>query len=403
MTEHKGMPLQKSWTSDELPQSILPAHSTELTEFSHIGPEFEYYYQSKSTNPRMKLSEQHLEELRYVIKNAIELINRREAAEYTFKSVENIYLRHVGTRGREYILDLVLSEKHATVQKRIHLLRTYLPYLVVLPDSNEESRNVKINFVVPISQVNKRFNEFMRMYAELSLKTKENVCLVLAVFGKDDVMFVRKVIKAYVKMYPYMEYKIVSSEMQFSPARAKALGMSVLNERELAFIGDVDMTIQPAFLSHCRMNAIQGRRVYFPQYFRFYDMHYVYRLSRPPVTARIDIQRKHGHWAVYGVGMLCIYKSDYLAVGGFDTSIEGWGEDVDLYKKIIQNYEVIKVPDPALSHRYHDKQCSAKLSSKQFFSCIGSLEESVADNRQLTEYVFYLEEKCHVSSRQLWE
>ena len=45
-----------------------------------------------------------------------------------------------------------------------------------------------------------------------------------------------------------------------------------------------------------------------------------------------------GHWVYYGYGMVCLYKADYMAVGGFDLHIKGWGgEDVDLYKKVIKH------------------------------------------------------------------
>lgn len=41
-----------------------------------------------------------------------------------------------------------------------------------------------------------------------------------------------------------------------------------------------------------------------------------------------------GHWVHYAYGMVCLYKSDYSAVGGFDLSRQGWGgEDVELFTK----------------------------------------------------------------------
>ena len=45
-------------------------------------------------------------------------------------------------------------------------------------------------------------------------------------------------------------------------------------------------------------------------------------------------ERSHGFWRVYGFGMTCQYRSDYLRVGGFDLNIEGWGsEDLVLYQR----------------------------------------------------------------------
>ena len=385
-------------------QPFIQSNSAEVIHYIHIDTDFEYYHDDEKSEPRFETSRDLVDELHYVINEAVEIINREEATNFKFKKFENGYVRYSNTRGREYILDLVLSGQSGAVQKRVHLLRNNQPNLVVLPDSGEANRNTRVNFIVPFTHVNERFNEFLMMYESVCLKTKENVRLVLAVFGKKDVKYVSETLKKYEEKYSHMEYEIVQEEKRFSRARAKALGMSLLNETELAFICDIDMTIQPGFLSHCRMNAIRGERVYFPECFKFYDMDYVYRLSRPPPTGKFDIRRKHGHWAAYGVGMLCIYKSDYVAVGGFDTTIEGWGgEDVDLYNKVARKYEIMKAPDPALSHRFHDKHCSGDLSPIQFNSCITSREEGIADKKELTEYVFYLEQKYRVTNRRLWE
>ena len=47
--------------------------------------------------------------------------------------------------------------------------------------------------------------------------------------------------------------------------------------------------------------------------------------------------RSYGFWRTYGFGMTCQYRSDYLKVGGFDLSIEGWGsEDQQLYARYLE-------------------------------------------------------------------
>ena len=400
-TQCKGM-VSQPIAADDVPQPFFTYSFNDITDFIHIDSGAKYYYVSQTSNPVFEVAGELAEELQYVVKEAVQIINRQEAANYKLEKIVNGYLRYSGTRGREYILDLELSTNQNVIQRRLNLLRTHQPQFVVLPDSDEKSRTAVVNFVVPISHVKKRFDEFLLMYEELCLRTKENVRLILAVFGREDETVVTEAVKEYGTKYPHMQYQIVSSNKKFSRGRALNLGMSVLSETDLAFICDVDMTVQPAFLSHCRMNTIRGKRVYFPEFFKYYNMDYVYRLNRPLVPP--GIEEKHGHWVTYGFGMLCIYKSDYDTVGGFDTTIEGWGgEDVNLIKKVLkEKFEVMKAPDPALTHRYHDKQCSGELSPKQFKDCLSSRANGLAGRKQLAEYVLYLEDKYHLTNRQLW-
>ena len=395
-----GCQISSSVTSDAPPPPVSPSNKYELQTFTYLDSRA--VFTSGTTVPTVDIQGEMEEELQYIIKTAVDIVNRNEATEYKFQKLKNAYLRYSGTRGREYILDLVLSHEQEVLQRRLNLLRPHQPGLVLLQDASEENRKARVNFIVPISRVSKRFKEFLFMYEDLCLKTRENARLVLAVFGKEDLGFVKKSVMKLAKKYPDFQSHIISSDATFSRARALDLGISFLSDTELAFLCDVDMTVDLGFLSRCRMNALRGKRVYYPEFFKYYNMDYVYRFRKRPKT--FAIKRQHGHWAVYSFGMLCIYKSDYTSAGGLDTDIVGWGgEDVDLFERIVkQKLEVLRAPDPALSHRYHDKQCSANLRPLQFASCLTSREESLADRMQLAEYVFYLEERYKLTQRQLW-
>ena len=102
--------------------------------------------------------------------------------------------------------------------------------------------------------------------------------------------------------------------------------------------------------------------------------------------------------------MVCIFKSDYGRSGGFDLTITGWGgEDVDFFERVLAaEIDVLKAPEPSLSHRYHEKTCSLSLSPSQFAMCVSSRSEGLADRMQLAEYVYYLEDQYGVGNRSLW-
>jgi len=50
----------------------------------------------------------------------------------------------------------------------------------------------------------------------------------------------------------------------------------------------------------------------------------------------IQVTEESGYFRTFAFGQVSVYKSDLDSVGGFNTSINGWGiEDTDLYEKVI--------------------------------------------------------------------
>lgn len=60
-------------------------------------------------------------------------------------------------------------------------------------------------------------------------------------------------------------------------------------------------------------------------------------------------------------------------VGGFDTSIKGWGkEDVDLFDKFVaisENVTIFRAADPGLVHVFHMVECDPNLTDTQLEMC----------------------------------
>ena len=226
------------------------------------------------------------------------------------------------------------------------------------------------------------------MYEEIALRTQESVRLVLSVYGAKDVQSVRSLLAEYRDKYPKAELTVVEGKGEFSRGKALHLGMTQLKADQLAFVCDVDMSVSRGFLERCRKNTMQGKRVYYPEFFKLYNLDYVYRSGDYP--NKVSLKRKHGHWSYYSFGMLCIYKSDYTRVGGMNTNIVGWGEeDVKFFEKVVRKkLDVLRAPDTGLSHRWHEKTCPKTLTPVQHTHCLSSRGENLADRIELANYIY---------------
>ena len=388
-------------TSDDIPNRFYPKNMYEVPAWKTLDGMSGYSLGSEV--PMTRISGEFRQEMDYVIKKATQYVQDHELEELSFHSLRNGYVRYSGLQGREFILDIQLqNSRREGINRRVHLVRPHLPSVVAMGDTSPSVLTRQVNFIVPLSHVTERFTEFLKTYEGLCLIPQENCNLVLSVYGDQEYKNVQTRVQEYAKQHPGFHYNILKGSGLFTRARALNLGLSHLKDADLAFLCDVDMTIKPGFLNRCRQNTLRNSRVYYPTFFKYYDMDYVYKFKKKPLT--FPIAREHGHWASYSYGMVCIYKSDYDAIGGFNTAIEGWGEeDVDLFRKVINHrLDVMRTADHGLFHRYHDKICSAKLNPTQFKHCISSREEDIADRMQLAEYVFYLEDKLNIRKRKLW-
>ena len=351
------------------------------------------FYPDQMTQPTygLKIKKDIKEELKQVMSEAVQVASAQYGRQLKLKSLLSGWMRHNPFVGNEYIVDMLLLDgTKKTVTKRVSLVQPLASNYITVKESAKSSQEL-INMVVPITKVSDRFRRFMTMYETLVLKGNERVKLVLSVYGEEDVKFVSDVVKSYRVKYPSALITVLEGKGAFSRSKALHFALTHLRPSELAFICDIDMEVTHPFLNHCRRNTIQGSRVYYPEFFKWYNLNYVY-WNKPRPHKMHTLRREHGHWAYYSFGMLCIYKSDYDRVGGMDTNIEGWGdEDVHFFNKVVRKHlNVMRSPDPGLSHHWHEKMCSQKLSRRQHKHCLSSQQENLADRKELARYIYEL-------------
>lgn len=335
------------------------------------------------------------EEARYALTKAIYVANQGLPAtqRLVFEKLENGYHRVDPMRGSEYILDFVFrknSDRNVRVKKRVSILRPFHDVTVPVDAPNHHS---SVNFVVTLSGLSNRLEQFLANYEKNIIQSGEDASLTIVLFDGPDAPRVHSLVDKYVSRYPNARISVVDTEGDFARGVGLHMGAGQFEDDQLLFFVDVDLEISPDFLQRCRLNTIQGHQVYFPVFFKLYNLDFVHKYFKG--NSSQVLSRHNGHWAHYSFGMVCIYAADYQKTKGFDRSMKGWGEeDVDFLNRVMgQGLEIFRAPDPGLIHLWHRKVCNQDgvVSLDAYKHCLQSKAENLADRIELAQYVFQSE------------
>uniref|UniRef100_UPI003AAFDBD1 chondroitin sulfate synthase 3 isoform X2 n=1 Tax=Centroberyx gerrardi TaxID=166262 RepID=UPI003AAFDBD1 len=396
-----------------------------------------FYSTGENQMPRQGLGNLLRTALEDTILQVMEMINENSKARgrlIDFKEIQYGYRRVDPMHGAEYILDLLLLyKKHkgrkvtVPVRRHAYLQQSFsrpffteseeLDVAELMDAINSESQSLsflsnslkffspfqfsestremrersqrKVHILVPLTGRYDIFVRFMENFEKTCLIPNQNVKLAIILVDNDSNQDREKhleLIKDYHKKYPKANLSVIPMTGDFSRGLALELGSSQLDNDTLLFFCDVDLVFNGDALQRCRDNAVQGRQVYFPVVFSQYDPKIVYA-GNTPDESKFVFTKKSGFWRDYGFGITCVFKSDLLKAGGFDTSIQGWGlEDVDLFTKVINSgLKVFRSQEPGIVHIYHPVHCDTSLEHKQHKMCLGSKASTYASAMQLAE------------------
>ncbi|KAI5279343.1 Chondroitin Sulfate Synthase 3 [Manis pentadactyla] len=418
-----------------------------MPSFNHFQPrerdeviEWEFltgkllYSASETQPPRQSISSVLRTALDDTVLQVMEMINENAKSRgrlIDFKEIQYGYRRVDPMHGVEYILDLLLLYKRhkgrkLTVPVRRHAYLQQLfskPFfketeeldvnsLVETINSDTQSFSFisnslkilssfqgakdmgghdekKIHILVPLVGRYDIFLRFMDNFENTCLIPKQNVKLIITLFSRDagqDASKHIELIQEYQDRYPAAEMTLIPMKGEFSRGLGLEMASSQFDNDTLLLFCDVDLIFREDFLQRCRDNTIQGQQVYFPIIFSQYDPK-VTNGGNPPTDDDFVFSKKTGFWRDYGYGITCIYKSDLLGAGGFDTSIQGWGlEDVDLYNKVIlSGLRPFRSQEVGVVHIFHPVHCDPNLDPKQYKMCLGSKAGTFASTMQLAE------------------
>ena len=414
----------------------MPRDTTEVMSWDFIKKSI---FSNHHSNPRRGLEQSLSGSVDDVIMQIMHLVNknaRQRGRTIDFKEILYGYHRANPLYGTDYVLDLLLIyrkhkgrrmtvpvRRHAYLQQSfldaqyIEEIPTYHPQPSVgaqvlqlfqqfagrLYDKELDKRTETIHMIMPLSGRFKILQRFMRNFEEVCLKRGQNVQLHMVVFNneKEDMALERTIdlLQRYQHHYRGNYIEIIQANGAFNRGRGIELGASRCKGDSLMYFVDVDIVFNSDSLTRIRLLTKQGHQVYFPIVFSQFDPVTVCK-DQPPYcvcSAKShcfihpwDFCLKTGYWRQFGFGIAAMYRSDMLAVGGFDLTIEGWGkEDVDLYTKFIEsNITVFRSTDPGMTHAFHAIVCDSNLEPAQFQMCIGSKTQSYGSVQEMANVVY---------------
>ncbi|XP_044579709.1 chondroitin sulfate synthase 1 isoform X1 [Cotesia glomerata] len=310
-----------------------------------------------------------------------------------------VHQHFTGIEAREVIED----QEDGDQTRQRNFPNFYSTFLFNFPPSKPEEDPVEdktVHLVVPLSGRFKTFKRFIKNYEQVCLSTNAKTELLVILYPhklEDSVDSTFNLVDSIKLKYKNAKIKILlDKDNLFSRAKALDLAIKHLNNNDLVFFIDVDVAFTNEALQRVRLNTVINKKIYFPIVFSQYDPNYVYYFDKSNREKKknqfgdlANLSEPMGYWRLFGFGIVSLYKRDYLKIGGFNLSIEGWGkEDVDFYEKSVRSYiTVFRAPDPNLVHVYHKVTCDEKLSSTQKTMCKGSRYETLASKDTLMKII----------------
>ena len=331
-------------------------------------------------------------EMDQVVDKALDVLNtNNDGRKYTFNDLQQGYIRTERTVGTQYDLYFKVRDKKHVFQQ-VQLFRPFAPIQSVQVQTFDR-QNEWINLIVPLQGRLDQFQIFMDMFAERCIQRDQRIFLTIVYFGENGRNEAEDILRATVTKHHFSHYKLIEKDEQFSRGVGLLAGAEAWDQGNvLLFFCDVDIVFEVAFLDRCRVNAAPGSKVFYPIVFSLYNPAVVYseQSSIPSWKDQMVMNRESGFWRTFGFGMTCMYRSDFLFMRGFDTTIQGWGfEDVHLYRKFVQsNIDVVRAPEGGIFHLWHEKKCDPLLPPAQYRMCMGSKARSEASHEHLGRLAF---------------
>ena len=357
-----------------------------------------YYSEATLQPPETGMRDPWKDGLNHVLGQTMGLINEEAKRvlhrSLEFKKLNHGYMRVHPLYGAQYVMDMLMkyhrhighNRRRMTVHVRHHAFLQQ-PFGNLVYRAEPSIKEIPpVHFILPLTGRIETFRRFMKNFDDVCLKRRENVKLLVVYFPSVSPPHQHKeVMRYYQAKYPEAHLLWLEAIGDFSRGLALSLGANQFDRKALLFFCDVDLEFNAEFLHRCRKNTALGQQVYYPMVFSQFDSEVTFP-NKSNIQTSFDVDKDAGFWRAYAFGIVAVYNNDLRAVGGFDTTIQGWGlEDVDLYEKFVKSEEiaVFRAADPGLIHIYHPVICDPKLVDRQYAMCQGSKASGFGSQKSL--------------------
>jgi beta-1,4-N-acetylgalactosaminyltransferase 4 len=204
---------------------------------------------------------------------------------------------------------------------------------------NKESR---VNIVIPVKNQGRWVKHLIRNMEEIFALTQErHLRLVLVDYASDDLDIEAELKKSKLNQDQWI---LVKRTGPFERAGGLQHGVDAIQgDDEIIYACDLHLDMPPMLVESVRKHCIKGVMAY------------------APIVVRLDCDASPteptGRWETAGYGLFGMFKSDWQAVGGMDTSRfrDKWGgEDWDFLDRTMSNaFDVERLRIPHFFHNYH--------------------------------------------------